>query len=309
MDRPQRIHTYTDFVFDSARWDGFHPRKGDIVVATPAKCGTTWTQMLCALVVHQTPELPLPLNRLSRWLERHTEPIEEVVADYDSQPYRRIIKTHTPLDGLPYRDDATYVFCGRDPRDAFLSMQDHMANISKESWREALARSNLPPDFAFPSDPNAMFPLWLTTGSFPWVSDGFPTGSVLYLSNTYWQFRHLPNLVFLHYADLTNDLDGEMRRLARALGFAIDEAKWPALVAAARFSAMKAHASETAPGAHVGEWANDSNFFRKARSGEWRSALSTENLALYEQAATEKLPPELKCWLEGGGSALDPKAV
>jgi hypothetical protein len=309
VNRPERIHTYTDFIFDSARWDGFHPRKGDIVVATPAKCGTTWTQMLCALLVHQTPDLPLPLTRLSRWLERHTEPVEKVVAEFDAQPYRRIIKTHTPLDGLPYWDDATYVFCGRDPRDAYLSMQDHIANISEESWREALARSNLPPDFAFPSDPNAMFPMWLTTGSSPWVSDGFPTGSVLYLTDSYWKFRHLPNLVFLHYADLTRDLDGEMRRLSRALGIAVDEAKWPALVAAARFSAMKAHASENAPGAHVGEWANDGDFFRKARNGEWRSVLNAENQALYERITQEKLEPDLKRWLEGGRSAVDPKTV
>jgi hypothetical protein len=309
MDTPQRIHTYADFVFDSARWDAFHPRKGDIIVATPAKCGTTWTQMLCALLVHQTPDLPLPLTRLSRWLERHTEPVEKVVADFDAQPYRRIIKTHTPLDGLPYRDDATYVFCGRDPRDAFLSMQDHMANISEESRREALARANLPPDFSLPTEPNALFPIWLTTGSFPWVSDGFPTGSVLYLSDTYWQFRKLPNLVFLHYTDLTKDLDGEMRRLSRALGIPVDESKWPGLVAAAKFNAMKAHASDNAPGAHVGEWASDSNFFRKARNGEWQSVLSAENLALYEQVTKEKIAPDLKRWLEGGRRAADPKAA
>jgi aryl sulfotransferase len=140
------------------------------------------------------------------------------------------------------------------------------------------------------------------------VTDGFPTGSVLYLTSTYWRFRHLPNLVFLHYGDLTKDLDGEMRRLSQALGIAIDEAKWPALVAAARFSAMKAHASENAPGAHLGEWANDSNFFRKARIGEWHSALSAENQALYDKVSTEKLPAELKRWLEGGRRAADPKA-
>ncbi len=309
MHRPERIHTYTDMIFDSARWDRFRPRAGDIVVATPAKCGTTWTQMLCALLVHQTPDLPQPLTVLSRWLDRHTEPVEDVVAHFDAQPFRRIVKTHTPLDGLPYWDDVTYVFCGRDPRDAFLSMQDHIANVSAQTRAETLKRAGLPPDFSFPSDPNAMFPLWLTTGTQPWMSDGFPAGSVLYLSKTYWDFRHLPNIVFLNYRDLTADRDGEMRRLSAALGIPVDESKWPALVKAAGFAAMKAHAGDNAPGAHLGEWADNGNFFRKARKGEWQSVLSDENKALYERIALEKLGPELKAWLEGGKAARDPKAA
>ena len=40
---------YRSLVADSARWDGFAFRTGDIVISTPTKCGTTWTpQMLCA---------------------------------------------------------------------------------------------------------------------------------------------------------------------------------------------------------------------------------------------------------------------
>src|SRR5437868_5933224 len=100
-----------------------------------------------------------------------------------------------------------------------------------------------------------MFPVWITTGPQPWMWDGFPANSVLYLTNTYWQYRHLPNITMLHYADLTRDREGEMRRLAKALGITIDEGKWPSLVEAAGFAAMKARASDNAPGAHLGEWA------------------------------------------------------
>ena len=134
-------------------------------------------------------------------------------------------------------------------------------------------------------------------------------GSILYLSQTYWKFRHLPNIVFLHYRDLSENLDGEMRRLSRALDIAVDETKWPALVEAAGFNAMKEHADEAAPAAHLGEWANNRDFFRKARRGEWREVLSAESKALYEKIATERLEPKLKSWLEGGRAAVDPKAV
>ena len=306
MTRPERIHTYTDMIYDSARWDAFTPRAGDIVVATPAKCGTTWTQMICALLVHQTPDLPLPLTRLSRWIERHTEPVENVVADFAAQPWRRIVKTHTPLDGLPYYDEVTYVFCGRDPRDAFLSGLDHIDNISEKTRADALARGKLPASFTLPTDPNERFEMWIGAGPQPWVWDGFPIGSVLYLTNTYWQHRDLPNIHFLHYADLTRDLDGEMRRLSAALGIPVDEAKWPSLVAAASFETMKRNADDAAPGAHLGEWADSDKFFRKARTGEWREVLSPENQALYEKISRERLSPELKAWLERGRAGATP---
>jgi hypothetical protein len=309
MNRPERTHAYTDIVADSLRWDSFRPRKGDIIVATPAKCGTTWTQMLCALLVHQSPQLPQPLTVLSRWLDRHSEPVEDVVAHFEFQSFRRIVKTHTPLDGLPYYEEVTYVFCGRDPRDAFLSFMDHMANLSEETMADARSRGNLPDDFAFPTDPNVMFPMWLTTGQQPWMDDGFPAASVHYLARTYWRYRHLPNIVFLHFADLSHDLEGEMRRLADALEIDIDESKWPALVEAGRFETMKAGATENAPGAHLGEWKSSDDFFRKARQGEWREKLSADNQALYERVATERLEPTLKAWLECGRQGADPKTL
>jgi hypothetical protein len=303
MPKPERTRIYQDFISDSTRWDRFHHRSGDIIVATPAKCGTTWTQMICALLVHQTPDLPMPLTRLSRWLDRHTDPIDGLIAEFEAQPFRRIVKTHTPLDGLPYRDDATYVFCGRDPRDAFLSAIDHETNVSDEARAEALARAGLPADFAFPSDPNERFPMWLSTGNAPWVKDGFPSGSVLYFSSTWWKYRDLPNIVFLHYADLVRDLDGEMRRLSGRLGIAVDETRWSALVDAARFGAMRENADGAAPGAHLHEWSNNAAFFRKGRHGEWRDVLSAENQALYERVANERLEPDLKTWLENGRAA------
>ena len=46
---------YHSFLTDSARWDGFEFRTGDIIISTPAKCGTTWTQMICARLAELAP--------------------------------------------------------------------------------------------------------------------------------------------------------------------------------------------------------------------------------------------------------------
>ena len=61
---------YRSSAEDSGRWVGFPFRDGDIVISTRSKHGTTWVQMLCALLVFRTPELPAPLTELSPWLEK-----------------------------------------------------------------------------------------------------------------------------------------------------------------------------------------------------------------------------------------------
>jgi hypothetical protein len=48
MAEPRRSRS---IVFDGTRWAGFRFRPDDIVISTPPKSGTTWMQMLCAMVV------------------------------------------------------------------------------------------------------------------------------------------------------------------------------------------------------------------------------------------------------------------
>ena len=100
-------------MFDSARWERFEHRPGDIVISTPPKSGTTWTQMLCALMIMDGPTFDAPLDGMSPWLDMRIRTEDEVFAIYDAQTHRRFIKSHTPLDGLPLRDDVNDVVVGR----------------------------------------------------------------------------------------------------------------------------------------------------------------------------------------------------
>jgi hypothetical protein len=47
------------------------------VISTRSKTGTTWVQMICALLIFQVPELPEPLDRYSPWLDRVIYPRQE----------------------------------------------------------------------------------------------------------------------------------------------------------------------------------------------------------------------------------------
>src|SRR3954453_9365018 len=130
---------YRSVVADSARWEGFRFRSGDIVISTPPKCGTTWMQRLVALLIFDTVELPAPVAKLSPWLDMQLAPLDDVLALLDAQPHRRFIKTHTPLDGVPYDEGVTYICVGRDPRDVAVSSRHHMSNMDGERFLAARA--------------------------------------------------------------------------------------------------------------------------------------------------------------------------
>jgi len=129
VDRP--LVRRSNFIQDSSRWDGFKFRPDDIVISTPPKCGTTWVQMITALLIFQTPELPAPMSTLSPWLDVRWAAHSQVLADLDKQTHRRFIKTHTARWGLPIADGVTYICVGRDPRDVALSWDDHAGNVDR----------------------------------------------------------------------------------------------------------------------------------------------------------------------------------
>ena len=292
------LRHYEHRAWDTARWQGFEPQRGDILVCTPYKAGTTWMQMICALLVFQRSELHLPLAEISPWLELRSVPARETHAVYAAQSHRRIIKTHTPLDGLPWFPEATYICVQRDPRDIFVSMLNHMqnGNPDADTMFDREARESPDEPEVLPEDPNEFFRMWLTQGSFPWESDGKPYWSVFRHGALFWAHRDEPNILIFHYRDLKADLEAEMRRIAVALGIEIPEGAWPDLVAAARFERMKKNADRTAPDTNFNMWKDNSQFFNKGTSGQWQGVLSAESLALLGRV-TATYPADFIDWL------------
>ncbi len=230
--KPEIRHVYAHPFMDSSRWQGFDHRAGDVLICTSYKAGTTWMQMICAQLILQTPQLSQSLTSLSPWLEMRLNLAHEIKAIFAAQTHRRFIKTHTALDGIPFWDDVTYLYCGRDPRDVFMSLVNHLANNDMEQVLKLAAERDVvfdePPPI--PKDINELFHMWLTVPTFEWEKDGFPYWSHFNHAKTFWDFRHLPNLHFFHYSDLKADLSGQMRRIAELLNIEVDEALWPQLI-------------------------------------------------------------------------------
>jgi len=286
---------YTSPDDDNTRWFGFPFRDGDIVISTRSKHGTTWVQMICALLVFQTAELPAPLAQLSPWLDHLVAPRPKVYAQLAAQQHRRFIKSHTPLDGLPNDPRATYVVAARQPLDAAVSLYHHSDNIDRERLRELVGAPVPPPGGTNRPPVDEWVRLWIDADPAPRDALESLPGVMHHLSDA-WARRAEPNIVLVHYDDLCDDLDAEMRRVASRLGFTIDEAVWPQLVDAARFDRMRVRADELAPD-RVGVLKDRSAFFRRGRSGAGRELLTDADVARYHERVASIAPADLLSWL------------
>lgn len=277
---------------DSARWDDFRFRAGDIVVSTRSKSGTTWAQTICALLLHG-PRLPAPLSALSPWLDHTIRPIDEVVADLEGQAHRRIVKTHTPLDGVPVDPRATYLVMGRHPLDLAVSLYHQSDNIDRGRLAELTG---------VPARPRTERPslhdwlvAWTRADTTPQEQMDSLVGVLHHVSDA-WERQHHQHVVLVHYADLLADLEGEMRRIADRLGAPIAESTWPALVEAATFESMRSRSDDLVPDA-MGVLKDRSRFFRSGTSGNGRAVLSADELREYEARVTGLAPAEVVAWL------------
>ncbi|MEU0530807.1 sulfotransferase domain-containing protein [Amycolatopsis tolypomycina] len=289
------LRRYRTVVSDSALWAGFRFRAGDIVISTPPKCGTTWMQMLCALLVFDTAELPRPLTELSPWLDATTYDTPAILADLEGRRHRRFVKTHTPLDGLPSEPDVTYVCVGRDPRDAMLSFEHAVANIHPDAITAGGLQVVAPP----PADPLERFRLWADADFTP-SSDGFGVSlaNLVHHVRTFWDHRDEPGVALFHYADLQADLPGQLHRLARVLS--ISSRRVDQLAEAATFTRMRSRADELAPGVDAKLWRSNTGFFRSGTSGQWHDLLDDAAVDHYQRRLAELAPPDLAAWLHTG---------
>ncbi len=282
---------YHSDVDDNRRWAEFAHRRGDVVVSTRSKHGTTWAQRLVLGLVHG-PDLPAPLAELSPWLDHLVEPIDAVVERLSAQRHRRVVKTHTPLDGLPLRPDVHYVVIARHPLDAAVSLYHQGDNIDRVRVAELtgapIPRSNRP-------ELRAWLLGWIAHRVAPTLSLDGVEGVLAHVGDA-WERRDADNVTLVHYADLLADLPGELRRLANRLAFVVDEATIDSIAAGSSFAVMRDDADWYVPDRH-GVMRDRSSFFRRGGSGAAREVLRDDEIDEYLAFASTRLPAAAHAWL------------
>jgi aryl sulfotransferase len=300
---PQRTRIYQNHHMDSRRWNYFTARPDDIVIATSYKAGTTWTQAIIAHLLFPDGNMPAPVGAMSPWLDMRVVPLEFVLGELDAQTHRRFIKTHLPLDGLPYDPQIKYLYVARDARDVFMSLWNHYSNHTEESFvlfnrLAGRVGDELPPP---PDDIRTCWRDWMTRGCFEWETDGYPYWSHLSNVQSWWNYRELPNIQLMHYADMLADTEGAIRQIARFLEIDEPETGWSAIVDAVSLDAMRRDGERYAPGGGMFWKGGADTFLHKGTNGRWRDVLTDDDLALYNAACQRALSEDCRKWLEEGG--------
>jgi aryl sulfotransferase len=280
---------------DSGRWIGFPFRHGDIVISTRSKSGTTWVQMICALLVFQTPHLPAALSKLSPWLDWLITPREDVYASLAAQRHRRFIKTHTPLDGVPLDSRAMYLVVARHPLDMAVSLYHQGENLDRARLRRLTGQADQIDARSSRRPLHEWVLMWIDREEDPRDQlDSLP--GVMWHFSDAWRRRGEANVVLIHYDDLSENLEREMRRLAGLLGIEVPDAMWPRLVEAARFESMKACADQLAPDPS-GVLKSRQAFFRSGGRGAGRGLLSEAEMDTYRERTAQMAPSDMLAWL------------
>jgi aryl sulfotransferase len=154
---------------------------------------------------------------------------------------------------------------------------------------------------------------WISEG-WPTIedeSDGWPFWSFFENALTWWRYRHLPNILFIHFADLKTDLAGSLQEIANFLEIPLPNERIPDLLEKLSFSGLKDRAvagqSIRVPDFMFQE--GSKSFFHKGTNGRWNGVLTEKQLEQYESKASEKFSPDCKLWFEQGKSAVNPREV
>jgi aryl sulfotransferase len=273
---------------DSDRWRRFPFREGDVVVSTRSKSGTTWMQQICLSLVHGSAALPAPLGELSPWVDWLGEPEAALFARLNAQSGRRVVKTHTPLDGVILDRRAKYVVVVRDPLDMAVSLYHQSDNLDRERIAQLTGRPASTPPHRPPL--TEWLVRWVRARADPLEYMDSLAGVVHHTADA-WARRGDEQILVMRYEELVADLEGRIHCLADWLEIGVDPRVWPSLVDGARFASMRDAANARTPDQR-GVLKDPAAFFRRGTPGAGREVLGDRDLAAYEETVRDLLAAE-----------------
>jgi hypothetical protein len=180
----------------------FLARPDDVFIVTYPRSGTTWMQMiLYQLTTDGNMDFP-HIYEYCPWFERSSRS----GVGFETRPSPRLFKSHLAYKKVP-KGPCKYIYVARDGRDVAVSYYHLHRNYNGFE------------------------------GTFADFFDRYLRGKVEFGSwfehvRGWWRHRHDPNVLFLRYEDLLDDLEGGVRKIIAFCGFEIAPERMPTPIGA-----------------------------------------------------------------------------
>jgi hypothetical protein len=198
----------------------YQPTRQDVLACVYFKSGTNWLLQILLQITHRGHAEFDHVHDIVPWPDAHDPkyaiPLSDITACAKSPTGLRVIKTHRMQSEVPYSPDARYICVVRDPKDVFVSSYHFVRSIAMGPM--------------MPSVEN-----WLAY----FFKKGFPFCPWADHVSGFWQIRNRPNVLFLTYEEMKQDLPGAVRRIADLLQIDLTADELNAVVRQSGFNHMK----------------------------------------------------------------------
>ncbi|KAI4971648.1 hypothetical protein ZWY2020_002562 [Hordeum vulgare] len=259
----------------------FTPRPGDVLLASPAKCGTTWLKALAFATMARGAYPPAdPQHPLLRMNPHECVPFMDELftagqgAGLEALPSPRLMNTHMHHALLPAsvtdNPDCKIVFICRDPKDMLVSLWHFLRGVRPCTFADLFDSA------CEGKTPNG--PIWDHLLGYWSASKTSPD-----------------NILFLRYEEMLVDPVDHVRKLARFIGQPFSQgdevAGIPAdIVKLCSFDKLKGLGANKA-GSYDGKVFNFSHesFFRKGVAGDWVNHMTPEMAQRFDTIIEDRL--------------------
>lgn len=240
----------------------FQPQPTDVIITPYAKSGTTWVQQIVHGLRTRGDMNFDEITSVIPWIEMAYDLGMDLNQPQVASP--RAFKSHLSWELVP--KGARYLYVMRDPKDVVVSMYHFM-----EGW-------------------------WFESGAIS--LDVFAREQFLHNDRrvsywahirSWWPHRHDPNVLFLCYEDMKQDLPGTVRRIAVFIGCTLDDELLNIVVRQSSVEFMRTHKRQF-----------DDHLIREARdalcglpTGGDSSKVRTGNVGDHAQELSPELSAEL----------------
>lgn len=281
---PKQILSLT--VFKLFNW-----QLGDVVISSGAKQGSTWMQN----IVHQIrtggdaefekiDEVCPRLENVEYPGQSDRERLERFEKNAFSQYPFRVLKTHLAPPEFPFHSQVKYIIPVRNAKDTLVSFYHYRNSTTEEFQALWGGRPHHFPSF------DVCFDCYLYFKSY-WT-----------LINAWLPYRHAENVLFIHYTDLKQDLEGNLKRIASFLDVKIPSEQWPDIVEKCGFQWMKKNSSKFEPRVLNVPIINKGRMIRKGKIGDSVNWFTAKHEARWEAIHKQLLPDEaIRTWCDQGG--------